>query len=255
MTHWLLLFATGIGLTTGWTAHESLVGMRNTVEDVVLPGPKLEVKPIEALKSPVVVRLVSVHPHGSDHRYVFEYYALEEGSFDLLDFLQPSDGSPLGALPPIPLLVSSTLREGQRPPQVQRTNRLPTLGGYGLLSKLALAVWILGLFFLLFFRKRQQSLSLDTGQEVTFEERLRPKVEEALAGNLDSSGYAELERMLLTFWRRRLDLAMTDSGEAMRTLRNHEEAGPLILQLEAWLHRPKPPEDVDLEALLEPYRR
>jgi Ca-activated chloride channel family protein len=37
-------------------------------------------------------------------------------------------------------------------------------------------------------------------------------------------------------------------------MRKHPEAGPLLGQLEAWLHRPGPPEQVSVGALLAPYR-
>jgi hypothetical protein len=37
-------------------------------------------------------------------------------------------------------------------------------------------------------------------------------------------------------------------------LRQHAEAGPLLQSLEDWLHRPEPAADVDIAALLVPYR-
>ncbi len=37
-------------------------------------------------------------------------------------------------------------------------------------------------------------------------------------------------------------------------IRDHEQAGQLLRQLEAWLHMPEPPAEVDVQALLAPYR-
>jgi len=44
---------------------------------------------------------------------------------------------------------------------------------------------------------------------------------------------------------------MTD---ALATIREHEEAGALLVQLETWLHRPGTSEEVDIALLLEPYQ-
>jgi hypothetical protein len=79
-------------------------------------------------------------------------------------------------------------------------------------------------------------------------------VESALAGNLSRAQQAELERTLLAFWRRRLNLDQTKAAEAMAALRSHPEAGALLGQLEAWLHRPGGAGEVDVNALLKPYQ-
>ena len=58
----------------------------------VLPGSELEVKPIGE-RTPIVLRIVRVFPHGTAFRYDLEYYGLEPGSFDLKDYLQRKDRS------------------------------------------------------------------------------------------------------------------------------------------------------------------
>jgi hypothetical protein len=40
----------------------------------------------------------------------------------------------------------------------------------------------------------------------------------------------------------------------MKLLREHAEAGPLVRQLEAWLHRPEPASDSEIQKLLAPYQ-
>jgi hypothetical protein len=97
-------------------------------------------------------------------------------------------------------------------------------------------------------------------RQVTLAQRLRPLVERARRGELAPAERAELERTLLAYWRRRLDLG-GNAAEAMATLRRHEQAGPLIEALERWLHRPSSGADVDADgemggeigALLAPY--
>jgi len=65
---------------------------------------------------------------------------------------------------------------------------------------------------------------------------------------------AELERALVSYWRRKLVLEDLAPVEALATLRAHPEASPLVTQLEAWLHRPAGQQTVDVGQLLEPYR-
>ena len=84
---------------------------------------------------------------------------------------------------------------------------------------------------------------------------MRPLVESAMKGELDDSQQAELERMLLTYWRGKLNLDNTNAAEAITTLRNHETAGELLRHLEGWLHMPADRrQQVDVGKLLEPYR-
>lgn len=85
-------------------------------------------------------------------------------------------------------------------------------------------------------------------------EKLRPLVEGALAGTLTQAELANLERGLFSWWRKRLGLENLDPAQAMEMLRQNPESGPLLNQLEWWLHRPGAKGEVDVVALLEPYR-
>src|SRR5262245_49219942 len=69
------------------------VGMSGRMDQVVLPGSELEVKPLEDRRTPVVLRIANVYPHGTAKRYDFVYYGLEPGSYDLRNFLRRKDGS------------------------------------------------------------------------------------------------------------------------------------------------------------------
>jgi hypothetical protein len=88
----------------------------------------------------------------------------------------------------------------------------------------------------------------------TLAERLRPLVESASRGQLGADEQAHLERMLIGHWRERLALDALDASEAMSRLRAHPEAGALLRALEDWLHRPPGSVQVDVEAMLAPYR-
>jgi hypothetical protein len=60
---------------------------------------------------------------------------------------------------------------------------------------------------------------------------------------------------LVAFWRKRLDLDSLPTNQAIQQIKQHPQAGPLLRQLEEWLHSPTPPPDLDLPRLLEPYRQ
>ena len=235
---------------------ETTVGMTGKLEGVVLPGSELEAAPLTDRKTKAVVRVVRVYPHGTAFRYDLEYFGLEPGTHDLRQYLQRKDGSPLGELPPIPVQVKPVLPPGQVQPNKLEIEAGSRLGGYRFLAIGAAGVWALGLvaIVLSFFFPRRKTTVTANERPVSLAERLRPLVEGALAGKLSRPELANLERALLAYWRKRLKLEKAEPGEAVEALRKHPEAGPLLAQLEAWLHRPGPPEPVDVGALLAPYR-
>lgn len=225
------------------------------IEQLVLPGPELEPLPVTD-KTPVVIRIDAVYPHGTDFRYDFVCYGLEPGEYDLRNYLRRKDGASASDLPALPFFVQSQLPPGQIEPNELSFGALPWLGGYRLMMIAAGVIWVAGLIWLVYPR-RKPAAAVDTGPAtapVTLADRLRPLVTDAIAGKLSTARLAELERALVSYWRRRLCLGDVSPGEAISRLRHHPEAGPLISQLEAWLHRPAGSQPVDVNALLEPYR-
>jgi len=233
------------------------VGVAARLEQLVLPGSELEAKPLER-KSPIVVRVLRVYPHGTEFRYDLEYYGLEAGEYDLKDYLQRKDGSDAGALPSIPVAIRSLLPKGQIEPHALVQSRSPWIGGYQLVL-IALGVgWLIGLFAILLIGRQKTAAAAGAAHgPVTLSDRLRPMVESAIAGRLSIEKQAELERLLLAFWRQRLGLEKIKPAQALVVLRGHEEAGLLLRQLEKWLHAPRNSTNTDIEAtiktLLEPY--
>jgi hypothetical protein len=238
------------------------VGLPARIEGLVLPGPELEARPPEKppekkgiRRPPLVLRVAAVYPHGTAHRYDLVWYALEPGRYDLRDHLRRKDGHSIQHLPPLPVEASSVLPPGQVLPNPLNPRPSPWVGGYRLVLVAGGVVWVLGLLAVLFVGRRRRPAAEQTqAAPVTAADRLRPLVESAVAGTLTPGQWAELERTLLAFWRRRLGLEQAAPAEAMARLRRHPEAGQLLEQLEAWLHRPGPPGPVDLAALLRPYQ-
>jgi hypothetical protein len=230
--------------------------MTGRLEGVVLPGTELTERRLEDRKGKVVLRVARVYPHGSAFRYDLEYFGLEPGTHDLREYLQRRDGTPLGELPPLLVKVNPVLPPGQVQPNKLEIEKSPRLGGYRILLIVGIAVWAIGLAVLLgsFFFPRRKTAAVASERPVSLAERLLPLIEGAVAGTLSRAQLANLERALLAYWRKRLKLESAEPGAAVEALRTHPEAGPLLAQLEAWLHQPGPAQSVDVPKLLAPYR-
>ena len=233
------------------------VGMSARLDDLVIPGPPLEAKPIAGRETALVVRVVRTDPHGTAHRYTLEWYGLDPGEYDLRDALRRTDGQPLGAdVPRLAVRVEPIRPPGQVEPNALPATATPAMGGYfGWVSAFS-AAWLLGLVALVasFFLPRRRVRVAAPPRVVSLAERLRPLISGAVAGALAVPEMAALERGLLALWRKRLGLESADPEVALRTMQSHPDAGPLLNQLEAWLHRPRTDEVVDVAALLAPYR-
>jgi hypothetical protein len=231
----------------------STVGLPVRVEQLVLPGTELEALPWED-KSPVVIQIEAVYPHGTDFRYDLVYQGLEPGEFDLRKFLRRKDGSELANVPPLVTKISTVLPPGQIQPHEPSFSPLPRLGGYRLLLGLAIALWLAILIWAIYPRRKTLDADSDDGTKPqSLADRLRPLVARAKAGDVDPVQLAQLERALVTYWRRKLSMGDLSAAQALTELRKHADAGPLILQLEAWLHRPGGDPSVNVNALLTPY--
>jgi hypothetical protein len=229
------------------------IGMPARIDQLVLPGSELEVRPLDDRKTSIVLRITGVFPHGTAHRYDLVYYGLDPGTFDLRNYLRRKDSSSTDDLPPIQVKIDSVLPTGQIQPNPLELREAPSLGGYRVLLVVVGILWAIGLGAIILVGRRHRR-RMREDRPLTLADRLRPLVERAMAGMLSQPERAELERLLLSYWRTRLNLVESKPPEGFALLRRHPEAGPLLTQLENWLHRPGLSEPVDLTALLEPYR-
>ena len=237
-----------------FASRTTTVGMPARIVDLILPGPALQVIPIER-KSPVVVRILQTIGHGPDqHRYELEYYCLEPGQYNLADYLQQSNGEPAD-VPAIQVQVVSQLGDGQVKPNELQPHATPRVGGYQIWLIAGGIAWLVGLLAIMLVGRQRLTAQQRAARQLSLAERLQPLVEQAMQGDLAEAQQAELERMLLTYWRQKLDLNDATASNAMVAIRDHETAGQLLRQLEAWLHMPVDRrQDVNISELLKPYR-
>lgn len=231
---------------------QTTVGSVGRLDQVLLPGSLLRAKPLENRDTPMVVRVVESFQHGDSFRYNFTFMALEPGRYDLRDWLERADGSPVGELPAIPIEIVSVLEPGHVPPHELGLS-WPQIGSYKFWIVLAAVFWVAVLLALIFWPKAQAVSMAPTQKPLSLADLLQPRLQAAASGQLNSRQLAELERWLVEFWRQRLGYKEIEPRQAMLELRQHPSAGPLLQQLERWLHSPSRETKVTLPELLAPY--
>jgi len=235
-----------------------LVGMSVMVE-VIVPGGELEPIPLEDRTSPMVLRTVAADATANGFHYRLDCVALEPGTFDLrrhLRWKNPLDKAPIPDRPEWHLVVGSALPPGQVIPHELDPHTNLNLGGYRLILWVASTLWVTGLVVILLWRGKGSQAPAHPGQPETLADRLRPLVEAGLRGELGPARQAELERILLAYWRRKLGLDQAGPADALRHMKAHPEAGALLRSLEQWLHQPPHArQPVAVEEMLKPYRQ
>jgi hypothetical protein len=231
------------------------VGMEGRVQ-IMIPGALLEARPVEP-KAKLLLRVADARPHGTLFDYDLRFIGFVPGKYDLRNYLIRKDGSSTNDLPKIPVEVTGLLPAKHRGELVpQDTSTLPSLGGYkGTLVAVAI-VWAVLFVPLWLTGRKPKIIELPKAETkpLTLADRLRPLVIQAVEGKLSRDELAQLERMLLNYWREKLGLRQESMIEAVQKLRQHPEGGELLREMENWLHRPPGSAKVDVNALLAPYR-
>lgn len=233
---------------------QSTVGIPGRIQDLILPGPELVAQPIDDRTLPVLLRILQTTPHGDSWRYDIQYVGMEPGDYDLTEFLVTKDGSAKSALPPVPITIRSLLPPGQVEPNTLMEGSLPFLGGYRRAAIGVAAMWGIVLALLVFAGHRRKIAATQQASRESFASLLGRRLELAASGKLPRDQFAELERMVLEYWRQRLGWQDLPHEQVVTRLRDHEQAGPLFRQLEQWMHSPRRDDDVDLATLLKPIR-
>jgi hypothetical protein len=239
----------------GQDASESVsqVGMSQSLREHVIPGGEVEVRTVDE-STAVIIRLADTRPHGDSYRYDIVWYGLDPGSYNLLDYLRRKDGSSLDDLPPVPIRVTSILPEGIVKPNQLETRGVPTFSSYHLMLWVGGILWLAAMIAVLRMGRRDDAgTEAQRKRKQSMAERLQPLVSNAMSGEMSSTERAELELLLVAYWRKKRGLEDLGAAESLRRLRDDKEAGPLLRQLEEWLHQPEPRKEVDLAVLLKPY--
>jgi len=229
------------------------VGMVAEVDSVILPGTELEGRALFN-DAPMVVQVKNAFAHGDSFRYDLRYQGFEPGEHDLSKWLVRKDASSTEDLPAVLVKIRSVLPPGQQRPNDIESAELPSVGGYSFWAKTAVVAWVLGLLGLIFVGRSRKKKTQQEAPQVSLADLLKDRLATAAKGEMTSGQYAELERVLFSMWRRRLGLEGITASEAVQKIRENEKAGPLMRQMETWIHSPNRDKNLDLAELLKPYR-
>lgn len=236
---------------------ELTVGMSGKITQVVLPGSLLKAKEVDPRRTPIVVRIDAVFPHGENNRYDLTWFGLEPGPHNISDYLVREDGTSAADLPTISVNVKSILPSNRLRPNEVQQGFLARIGGYRVAVTLAVVVWIGGLLAILFVgrNKKVESAAEIDQQTLSPVDRIQQLIEQAIkAGELGTADKADLDMRILNFFRGRRNLGDVAMGEALSALKNDEQAGPLLTGLERWFYSKNPPAADEVAAMLQPLK-
>ena len=233
---------------------EGNVGYPSRIDQIVIPGSELVPINIVDRKQPMILRVVETFPHGDHFRYNLEYTGLEPGTYNLIDYLKRSDNTDVSDLPEIMVTINSVLPEGQTLPADLPAVKSRYNHFYLAMLVLGGALWLAGLLAILFARTGREKRPEAKHTTVTVADRLKPLIDQAIAGELRTPEAAELERVLNAFWSKKLRLQHLTADQLRKKLRQHTDASKLLNAMDHWLHRPDADPNVDVAALLQPYQ-
>jgi hypothetical protein len=232
------------------------LGLPETLEDLFIPGPKIEVIPRTNNESSLVIRILKIKPVAEGFRYDLEIYALDPGIHRISQFLRyATDRSPVQSLDATFEVTTThpldTLPKPSEPEPVEPEK----LGGYKNLIIILGTFWVLIFFAIIFYRKKPIANLVVETPLPTLHEKLQVLVSTASLGELNDQEQANLERLILGHWKEKIpEITSLTPARALVELRSNPEASPLILKLEEWLHAPnKKLSREEFLSLLTPY--
>ena len=170
-----------------------------------------------------------VYPHGTAFRYDFVYYGLDPGTYDLKNLLRRKDGSSTADLPSMPVMIEPLLPPGQLEP-----------------NPLSLRLAVAGRLSPVHADRRPgvacraggdpacsaggKHVDSSDGRRACADagRPLRPLVDRPLPATLGAGEQAELERLLIGYWRRRLELEDVPPAEAHRAAARSRRGRPAV---------------------------
>jgi hypothetical protein len=234
-----------------------VIGIEGKVQ-ITLDRGDYQPKPLDD-RTPLILRVEAVKA-ASDGKYTydFHYIGFEPGSYKLAEYLIHPDGTPATEMGEIPVNIRSILppdHDGALNDYLRRP--FPWFGGYRMMLVGLAALWMTGLLVFIWLGRRKKRVMIEETLPPTpsYAERMRPLVEAAAAGNLTLSGQAELERLMLGYWREKLALSGQRMADNLAALKRHPEAGLLLRALERWLHKSGGASPEEINSLLGPYRQ
>lgn len=204
-------------------------------------GRALQARAQRDVDAPLWLRLQRLS--GSPVRYEATFAGAVAGTWDLRSLMEHADGSAVTEIGPVPVVIVSTLHEDRSSDLFAAAEYQPVIrGGYRVMFSAAVLIWLGIPVVVLAVRHARRAPVADAVEPVpimTLADQIRPLVEAAARGTISVADQSRLELLLYHHWRERESLQATSMVQAIQQLRQHPEAGPLLLHLEQWLHAPE----------------
>jgi hypothetical protein len=238
---------------------KSSVGMAAVVKGVVFAGTELTVRKVDPRESRVMLRIDGVYSHGDGFRYDLTWQAWEPGIHNLTEYLIRKDGSGMATLAALNVEATSVLPAGQVLPNEIQIQRNAVAGGYRTALLVGGLLWLIGLGFLISRSIKTRAAQKTVAEETPLTRLQQIELQLAAAASrpesLSPAAKAQLETLILAFWRDEKQLWQSSPAVALSKLRNDLDAGPLLAVLERWLYDRPERSQFDADALLKPFRR
>ncbi len=200
-------------------------------------GPALQAKVQREAATPLVLR---IQRGTQPSEYQARYIGNVSGRYDLRDWLEHTDGSPIAATEPLMVEVVSTLPNDPRSDLFDVDGFQPTLrGGYRLTAALLIMLWLavpVGLIVRRLLKRPDEIAAPVAVPRASLVEQIRPLIRAAAGGQMSIGDKARLELLLVHHFRQQASLPELDMARSIQLLRQHSQAGPIIAAVEQWLH-------------------
>lgn len=235
--------------------HRASIGTGLVIKDLEIQGSELTVIPRIDSKVPIILRIIDAKPSAGNDGYVYSLHVegLDEGNYNLANYLKRSDGSNT-TIPKIPFEAYSVLKDKWAEPRALEMVKPEKIGGYKHIVWTIAILWVLGfLALLLIKKKRNQSSSEHVDDSIS--ERIY-QILKASNNELSAEQKAELDRMLIGHWREQSpELEHRPVADSIAFLKSNKSSAPMLLSIEQWLHSGREISADEVKLTLAPYTK
>jgi hypothetical protein len=254
----LLLLA---GIAVWWLYHapddgsipEVPLGVEHAVT-ITYSGSELIVQPYR-FGVPVNLRIAKVIEKDGVRTYDIRYMLNTAGEFNISQYLATKDGSELTDLPEFKVLGLGHMSQNMD----QRIQQVETMGieiwhYYYECMAAAVTLWLVWLLLLIFYGREKPEIPEDTAPIETFYDVLSAYLAKIEDKTLDAKGKAQLEMLMINWWRTQLGYPDMEMRKVIRHIRKDAVSASAFDTVQQWLHNPQNSVSVDeLLARLRPF--
>jgi hypothetical protein len=236
---------------SGSKVPEVPLGVEHAVT-ITYSGPELIVKPYK-FGVPVNLRIANITEIDGARTYDVRYMLNTGGEFDITKFLGAKDGSALDDLPQFKVIGLEYMSQqmDQRIEQVEETGIDIWHYYYECLGAIII-LWVIWLLLLIFWGREKPERIAEPAPAETFYDKLRGFLNQIDQKSIDEKGKAQLEMLLINWWRDQLGYTELEMHQVMRQIGNDAASASAFNLVQQWLHNPD--HSVSIEELVQSLR-